>query len=89
MHPARLPPTRPQRCDFDHLAEWQHHRDTSSDNGAPKCEYHHTLKSESDWRIDYDPDTGTTTVTTPSGRNYHHCPRPPRPTGPDADDPPF
>lgn len=74
-----------QRCDFDHLGEWQYHRDTSSGNGAPKCEYHHTMKSEPDWHIDYDPDTGITTVTTPAGRSYQHQSRPPRPTGVDTE----
>ncbi len=74
-----------QRCDFDHLGEWQHHPGTSSGNGAPKCKYHHTMKSEPDWHIDYDPETGTTTVTTPSGRSYQHQPRPPRPTGVDTE----
>lgn len=72
-----------QRCDFDHRIEWQHRPDTSSDNGAPKCEYHHYLKSQPDWHIDVDPNTGTATITTPSGRSYEHHPRPLRPT--DAD----
>ncbi|WP_169732883.1 HNH endonuclease signature motif containing protein [Haloechinothrix halophila] len=74
-----------QRCDFDHRIEWQHRPDTSSDNGAPKCEYHHYLKSQPDWHIDFDPNTGTATITTPSGRSYEHHPRPPRPTGADTD----
>ncbi|MPZ00285.1 MAG: DUF222 domain-containing protein [Actinophytocola sp.] len=65
-----------QRCDFDHLAEWSTCRETSARNGGAKCEYHHYLKDEPGWRLDYDPDTQTATITSPTGRTYTKKNRP-------------
>lgn len=65
-----------QLCDFDHLREWSTCRETSARNGGPKCEYHHYLKGEPGWRLDYDPTTGTATITSPTGRTYTKKNRP-------------
>ncbi|MPY77849.1 MAG: DUF222 domain-containing protein [Actinophytocola sp.] len=54
-----------QRCDFDHLTEWQTCGETSARNGGAKCEHHHYLKDEPGWRLNYDPTTGTATITSP------------------------
>lgn len=46
-------------------------------------ECHHYLKDEPGWRLDYDPTTGTATITSPTGRTYTKKNRPittPKPT---------
>ncbi len=65
-----------QLCDFDHLRGWSICRETSARNGGPKCECHHYLKDEPGWRLDYDPTTGTATITSPTGRTYTKKTRP-------------
>ncbi len=75
-----------QRCDFDHLTEWSNGGETSARNGGAKCEYHHYMKDEPGWRLDYDPETQTATIISPTGRTYTKKNRPingkpkPRPT---------
>ncbi len=59
-----------QRCDFDHLTGWSTGGETSARNGGAKCEYHHYLKDEPGWRLDYDPETQTATIISPTGRTY-------------------
>ena len=59
-----------RRCDFDHLTEWSTSGETSARNGGAKCEHHHYLKDEPGWRLDYDAESGTATITTPTGRTY-------------------
>lgn len=64
------------RCDFDHLAARSTGGETSARNGGPKCEHHHYLKDEPGWRLDYDPETQTATITSPTGRTYTKKNRP-------------
>lgn len=65
-----------QRCDFDHFTARSAGGETSSRNGGPKCECHHYLKDEPGWRLDYDPETLTATITSPTGRTYTKKNRP-------------
>ncbi|WP_143101935.1 HNH endonuclease signature motif containing protein [Amycolatopsis marina] len=58
------------RCDYDHLREWHHHGQTADTNGGAKCEPHHYLKDQPGWTLTHDPQTGTSTITTPTGRTY-------------------
>jgi len=68
---------RPARhCDVDHLTDWHTSRETSARNAGAKCEYHHYLKDEPGWRLDYDPGTQTATIITPTGRTYIKKKRP-------------
>jgi len=60
-----------QQCDLDHLAEWA--RDgggTDPENLGPKCEREHYLKDHPHWDLDFDPDTGEATLTTPAKRTF-------------------
>ncbi|GAA5118127.1 HNH endonuclease signature motif containing protein [Haloechinothrix salitolerans] len=58
-------------CDFDHLDAWAaEHGPTSDTNAAPKCRHDHAKKDHPDWHIEFDPNTGTATITTPTGRTY-------------------
>ncbi|MPY98846.1 MAG: DUF222 domain-containing protein [Actinophytocola sp.] len=65
-----------QRCDFDHLTARSSGGETSTRNGGPKCEYHHYLKDEPGWRLDYDPETQTAMIISPTGRTYTKKNRP-------------
>lgn len=59
-----------RRCDFDHLTDWSTAGETSARNGGAKCEHHHYLKDEPGWGLDYDAESRTATITTPTGRRY-------------------
>ncbi len=64
-----------QRCDFDHLRDWRKHGVTADLNGGSKCRRDHRLKDQPGWTLDFDPTTGTGTITTPAGRTHtktHH-----------------
>jgi hypothetical protein len=59
-----------QRCDFDHLKDWGHLGATADHNGGAKCERCHYRKDKPGWTMTHDPGTGTSTITTPTGRTY-------------------
>lgn len=59
-----------QRCDFDHLADWHESGATADRNGGAKCERCHCRKDKPGWTHTHHPDTGTSTITTPTGRTY-------------------
>ncbi|TNC29657.1 HNH endonuclease [Amycolatopsis alkalitolerans] len=59
-----------RRCDFDHLTPFARGGPASHLNGGPKCARHHHLRDEPGWTVDYDPATGTGSVTTPTSRTY-------------------
>ena len=65
-----------KRCDTDHRKRWADGGHTSADNGAPLCEHHHTLKDETLWHLDRNPDTGTLTWTSPTGLTIEEDPPP-------------
>jgi len=54
-------------CDIDHTLAWQHGGETRADNLAHLCRGHHTMKHQTRWRIEQQPD-GTITWCSPSGR---------------------
>nr|WP_246360865.1 HNH endonuclease signature motif containing protein [Haloechinothrix aidingensis] len=66
-----------QHSDYDHLQGWHHNGTTAETNGGAKCRWHHALKDHPQWSLDHEPASGTTTVTTPTGRCYTHHRRPP------------
>lgn len=82
-----------QRCDHDHLTEWAQHGPTAEHNGGAKCEHHHYLKNQPGWNLHHDPNTGTATITTPTGRRYTRqqepAAEPPTPDTSGNDPPPF
>jgi hypothetical protein len=59
-----------QRCDWDHLSGWHDLGVTADHNGGAKCERCHYRKDEPGWTLTHDPGTGTSTITTPTGRTY-------------------
>ncbi|SFB57620.1 protein of unknown function [Amycolatopsis marina] len=59
-----------QRCDFDHLQEWGDLGITSDTNGGAKCERDHYRKDQPGWTLTHHPGSGTSTITTPTGRTY-------------------
>ncbi|MCP2251922.1 protein of unknown function (DUF222) [Prauserella aidingensis] len=65
-----------RRCDFDHDTAWHLGGHTSASNGSAKCDHHHARKDDPGWTIHHEPDTGTTTVTTPSGATHTATPEP-------------
>lgn len=81
--------------DFDHVTSRRRGGATSVANGAAQCEWHNNLKEQPGWSISSDPDSGTTTISTPTGRSYSRRQEPilrPRSkkddTGPPANGPP-
>ncbi|WP_199435568.1 HNH endonuclease, partial [Qaidamihabitans albus] len=85
-----------QRSDFDHLTPWTRnhgHGPTTTGNGGAKCRRCHQLKDHPHWKLHHNPTTGTSTITTPTGRHYtqhrhtittptHHPSDPPTPQPP-------
>ena len=60
-------------CDVDHTLAWQHGGETRADNLAHLCRGHHTMKHQTRWRIEQQPD-GTITWCSPSGRVHRTKP---------------
>lgn len=70
-----------QRCELDHARPWADDAGpTCADNLVPLCSRHHHLKHETTWAMHYEPTTGTTTWTSPTGRTYTNTDDP-LPTG--------
>jgi hypothetical protein len=60
-----------QACDLDHLNEWaKDGGGTDPENLGPKCEREHYLKDHPHWDLDFDPDSGEATLTTPAKRTF-------------------
>jgi hypothetical protein len=55
------------RCDVDHVTEWQHGGATAATNLIHLCRHHHRLKSVANWRVESDARTATVTWTSPTG----------------------
>ncbi|SNR36470.1 hypothetical protein SAMN06265360_103247, partial [Haloechinothrix alba] len=79
-----------QHSDYDHLRGWGRgeHGTTAHTNGGAKCRRHHRMKDHPHWTLHHNPTTGTTTITTPTGRCYttkqHPPTAPPEPTPSDT-----
>ena len=58
-----------RRCDLDHTIAYHHGGRTCECNLAPLCRKHHQAKQTPGWALDQ-PQPGTMTWTTPSGRRY-------------------
>jgi len=65
-----------QYCDLDHTIAWADGGTTSAGNLHHRCRKHHTMKHQTKWRVTKDPDTGTTTWTSPTGYNREADPPP-------------
>jgi hypothetical protein len=63
-----------ENCDLDHVCDWAHGGHTCPDNLVRLCSRHHHLKHNGNWTITYNPTTGTTQWTTPTGRHYTNHP---------------
>jgi hypothetical protein len=64
--------------DAHHLRHWTaHHGPTNPDNLISLCRYHHVLVHEAQWTLEFDPTTGTVTITRPNGRPYELQPTQP------------
>jgi hypothetical protein len=62
---------RASRCDIDHNIAWHEGGETAVWNVAPLCKGHHTVRHDTDWRIEQIPDSGGVIGwTSPSGRVY-------------------
>nr|WP_246361276.1 HNH endonuclease signature motif containing protein [Haloechinothrix aidingensis] len=74
-----------QHSDYDHLHGWGRGQNgsTAEANGGAKCRWHHRMKDHPHWTLHHNPSSGTSTITTPTGRRYTHDrtpgarPRPP------------
>lgn len=84
------------RCDIDHNIAWHEGGETAVWNVAPLCKGHHTVRHETDWRIEQIPESGGVIGwTSPSGRVYLVEPERRTPTfrpaaaAADGDPPPF
>ena len=67
---------RAKYCDLDHTIAWADGGRTSAGNLTHRCRKHHTMKHQTKWRVTKDPDTGTTTWTSPTGYNRNADPPP-------------
>jgi hypothetical protein len=56
--------------DIDHVTAYSAGGPTTARNLVCLCRHHHRLKHETDWGLAYDPDTKTTTWTSPHGTRY-------------------
>ncbi|NOJ59561.1 HNH endonuclease signature motif containing protein [Arthrobacter sp. 260] len=63
-------------CDLDHTIPWHQGGNTSYDNLAAVCRKHHMLKSAGYWHY-HQPEPGTLTATSLSGKTYTTLPQPP------------
>lgn len=63
-------------CDLDHTIPWHHGGTTSYDNLAALCRKHHMLKTTGYWHY-HQPQPGTLTATSPTGKTYTTLPQPP------------
>jgi Domain of unknown function (DUF222)/HNH endonuclease len=68
-------------CDAHHIIEWQHGGRTDLANMLLLCRRHHRLTHTPGWRLDYDVDSNTVTVESPTGRRWHDPPRTNSPPG--------
>jgi hypothetical protein len=64
-----------RRCDLDHTIPWKQGGRTCECNLHPACRKHHQAKQAPGWHA-VQPDPGTITWTTPSGRSYTTRPDP-------------
>jgi hypothetical protein len=58
------------RTELDHIIPFSHGGHTSADNLAPECRREHHLNHNAGWHTTRNPDDGSTTWTTPTGRTY-------------------
>jgi hypothetical protein len=58
-----------RRCDLDHTVAYHRGGRTCECNLAPLCRKHHQTKQAHGWTLDQ-PEPGTMTWTTPTGRRY-------------------
>lgn len=65
-----------RKCQIDHRLEWQYGGTTSATNTAPLCEPHHVLKTESNWKLERDADTGASWWVTPTALDVDVDPPP-------------
>ena len=63
-------------CDIDHTIPWHQGGTTSYDNLAALCRTHHKLKTDGYWHYEQ-PEPGTITATSLTGKNYTTLPHPP------------
>ncbi|MBG6191567.1 hypothetical protein IWX64_002532 [Arthrobacter sp. CAN_A212] len=63
-------------CDLDHTIPWHQGGNTSYDNLAALCRKHHMLKSAGYWHYEQ-PEPGTLTATSLTGKTYTTLPQPP------------
>ncbi|MHA7140637.1 HNH endonuclease signature motif containing protein [Arthrobacter sp. Sr33] len=63
-------------CDLDHTIPWHQGGTTSYDNLAALCRKHHKLKTDGYWHY-HQPDPGTLTATSLTGKTYTTTPDPP------------
>ncbi|MHA7156410.1 HNH endonuclease, partial [Arthrobacter sp. TMN-50] len=63
-------------CDIDHTIPWHQGGTTSYDNLAALCKRHHMLKTDGYWHYQQ-PEPGTITATSLTGKNYTTLPQPP------------
>lgn len=66
-------------CHLHHVQRWSDGGPTDLANAIPLCERHHHLVHEGGWHLDYDPDSGGATFTSPTGHTITTLPRAPRP----------
>ena len=72
--------TRPaEQCDTDHRLTYRSGGRTIVINLGPLCRQHHNAKTHGRWRLHYNPDTATTTWTSPLGHTYTTGADPPLP----------
>ena len=57
---------RSHRCQLDHITPFPTGPTTRA-NLHPLCQHHHTLKTHAQWQAERDPESGTTTWTSPHG----------------------
>jgi hypothetical protein len=68
-----------EQCDTDHRTTYRSGGRTVVINLGPLCRQHHNAKTHGRWRLHYDPDTATTTWTSPLGHTYTTGADPPLP----------
>jgi hypothetical protein len=84
-----------ERCEIDHAVPYDAGGPTDLWDLGPLCKHHHQMKTGGYWHIITSHRDGTCRWRSPLGRIYEHTPpdlvppRPPRPSQPPDDDPPF
>jgi hypothetical protein len=67
---------RARQCDLDHTRAWAEGGSTAADNLSHRCRKHHTMKHQTQWRVERPPGSARAVWTSPTGFSREADPPP-------------